>query len=119
MCPQLRPLPVRLPSHTARQQSVERPLLRCRFRAGYLVRGRAVGSQARAGAGVGQPRLPGNGNWVTPGPPPTNYVHARYRTRVFQSHPYLIGLPEAENVFEPWRVLQKYLNHALSVALTT
>lgn len=69
--------------------------------------GRLFSAGRQAGLGGGgcgpgrSPGSPGNGNWVTPGPPPTNYVHARYRTRVFQSHPYLIGHHEAENVFEP------------------
>lgn len=72
---------------------VERPLLRCRFRAGYLVRRWAAGGGRRPGRpGCPDTRVAGQRNWVTPGlPPPTNYVHARYRTRVFQSHPYLIG----------------------------
>lgn len=90
-----------------RRVTVERPLLRCRFRAGYLVRGRS----GHFRVGVNQPGK-GGGSWGVyrqlgvarqrqlghAGPPPANYVHARYRTRVFQSHPYLIGPPQAQNV---------------------
>lgn len=76
--------------------TVERPLLRCRFRAGYLVRGCGAAAAGEAGVG-GQPRVARQRQLghSGPAPPPNNYVHARYRTRVFQSHPYLIGHHEA------------------------
>lgn len=44
---------------------------------------------ARAAA-PGRPATATGSLWAAP-PPPPNYVHARYWTRVFQSHPYLIG----------------------------
>lgn len=68
--------------------------------------GRLFSSGRQAGSGGGgcgpgrKPRVARQRQLGHSGPP-TNYVHARYRTRVFQSHPYLIGHHEAENVFEP------------------
>lgn len=57
--------------------TVERPLLKCRFRAGYLVRSEV----ARWYCGLGRWRplvgSPSNGNWVTPGLPAAHQLCTR------------------------------------------